>query len=78
MKVGRVIVTTMTTGMLAASGYVANAEQTQEVIQCIRFNVALFPAIISAAGAVAMLFYSLDDKRQAEIVGKLRERGDIA
>lgn len=78
MKVGRVIVTTMTTGMLAASGYVANAEQTQEVIQCIRFNVALFPAIISAAGAAAMLFYSLDDKRQAEIVGKLRERGDIA
>ena len=77
------------TAMYAATGDVADYAQLKFGLRldglisstssfAMRFNVALFPAIISAAGAAAMLFYSLDDKRQAEIVGKLRERGDIA
>lgn len=77
MKMGRVIVTTMATALLASSGYVANQTQPPEVVKTIMFNVGLFPALITLLGAVVMWFYKLDDARQAEIVEELNKRGDI-
>lgn len=77
MKIGRVAVTTLATALLASSGYVANQVQSQEVIDTLMFNVGLFPALVTLAGAIMMWFYKLDDKRQAEIVSQLNARGDI-
>ncbi len=77
MKIGRVIVTAMATALLASAGYVANQEQTQEVINTIMFNVGLFPALITLVGAIIMWFYKLSDKRVEENVAALNKRGDI-
>ena len=74
MKMGRVVVTAMATGLLTRAGYVPGQVQTQEVVDTIMFNVGLFPALITLAGAVAMFFYKLDDKRQAAIVAELNAR----
>lgn len=77
MKIGRVIVTALATGLLASAGYVANQAQSAEVINTIMFNVGLFPALITLVGAIIMWFYKLDDKRQAAIISELNSRGDL-
>lgn len=61
--------------LLAASGYVPNAEvQSERAIAGIQQAMALVPAIAFAAAFVLMLFYPLTDARFAQLVEEIRGR----
>lgn len=61
--------------LLAAVGYVANAEQTASTLMGINVIVNLVPAIIIALGLMIVLFgYKLTDKKMEEVTQALIER----
>lgn len=60
--------------LLAATGYVANAQQTPETIRGINMIVNLLPAVILGISLIPMLFYKLDNKKMEEIQLALEER----
>lgn len=60
--------------LLAATGYVANAQQTPEAIRGINMIVNLLPAIILGISLIPMIFYKLDNKKMEEIQLALEER----
>lgn len=53
--------------LLAAVGYVPNAEQTEAARQGINAVVNLLPFVIGVVSLIPMLFYKLDAKRVSEI-----------
>lgn len=66
-KIGLAVGGALTTGVLAATGYVANSTQSPEVIASIRWLFNLFPAGFSLACLLALLFYKLTPTRFDEI-----------
>ncbi len=61
--------------LLAASGYVPNAEvQSESAIAGIQQAMALVPAVAFAAAFVLMLFYPLTDARFAQLVQEIKDR----
>ncbi len=63
--------------ILAAYGFKANVAQSQETVQGIILMMSLIPAVGSAAAAVLMYFYRLDDKMMFQIEKDLNERRGI-
>lgn len=63
--------------VMAAFGYVANAQQTPQAQAGINFTVNLLPAILFfIAAAIAFLFWKLKDSDADEIRKKLYQRGE--
>ena len=60
--------------LLAAFGYVPNAEQTEAARQGINIVVNIIPAVCGAIGLLPLLFYKLSNKRVEEIRKELDER----
>lgn len=74
VKLSTAIVGSVGVLLLAATGYVANAEQTAGAITGINAIVNLLPAIITAIAMIPMFFYKLDNKTMEKIQGELTER----
>lgn len=78
MKLGGAIAPTILLALLAATGYVANAEvQTAEALSSMNVMMNLVPALLCAISFVLYLFYKLDDKLHAQIIDDLKERGQL-
>lgn len=60
--------------MLAAMNYVANGQQTPQVLNAINWFITLIPAVISAINGVLYLMYPISTKRHKEIMGELIRR----
>lgn len=61
--------------LLAAVGYVANAEQTASTLTGINTVVNIMPAVIMAIGLLPVLFgYKLTDKKMAEVAQALKDK----
>ncbi|MCC8163776.1 MAG: glycoside-pentoside-hexuronide (GPH):cation symporter [Lachnospiraceae bacterium] len=60
--------------LLAASGYVANAQQTAEAMNGINLVVNIFPAVCVGISLIPMLFYKLSNEKMAQIAKDLAER----
>ena len=60
--------------LLAAFGYVANAQQTPETMQGINIVVNLVPAILYFLATLALLLWTMSDKEADEIREKLAGR----
>ncbi len=64
--------------VLTMTGYVANAEQSVETMQAFHFVVSMLPGIVMMIGAIPMFFYTLTEKRHAEILEELKRRREEA
>jgi glycoside/pentoside/hexuronide:cation symporter, GPH family len=60
--------------LLAAYGYVPNAEQTEHALLGIRLTASIYPAIGFAACAVCLSFYRIDKTVELEMSAELTER----
>lgn len=67
VKVATAIVGSAGVLLLAAVGYVPNAEQTEAARTGINFVVNIIPTIVAIISLVPLFFYKLDDKKVAEI-----------
>ncbi|WP_164470494.1 MFS transporter [Butyricicoccus pullicaecorum] len=75
-KVGNAIGGSIGVLLLAAFGYVANAEQTVEAMNGINIVVNLIPAILFILGAAACLLWDMSDKDADEIREKLKAKNN--
>lgn len=76
-KLGTAIGSSAGLVIMAAFGYVANAQQTPRAQFGINFTVNLIPAILFFASAlIALLFWKLKDDEADEIRKKLYQRGE--
>lgn len=75
-KVGNAIGGSIGVLLLAAFGYVANAEQTVEAMNGINIVVNLIPAILFILGAAACLLWDMSDKDTDEIREKLKAKNN--
>ncbi len=76
-KLGGAIGPSVLLALLAANGYVANAQtQTAATITTLNATMNLLPATLSLIVLVLFSFYKLDDKMHAKIVADLKERGE--
>lgn len=75
-KVGNAIGGSIGVLLLAAFGYVANAEQTVEAMNGINIVVNLIPAILFILGATACLLWDMSDKDADEIREKLKAKNN--
>lgn len=75
-KVGNAIGGSIGVLLLAAFGYVANAEQTAEAMNGINIVVNLIPAILFILGAAACLLWDMSDKDADEIREKLKVKNN--
>ena len=60
--------------VLAAMNYVANGQQTPQVLNAINWFITLIPAVISAINGVLYLMYPISTKRHKEIMEELIRR----
>lgn len=75
-KVGNAVGGSIGVLLLAAFGYVANAEQTVEAMNGINIVVNLIPAILFILGAAACLLWDMSDKDADEIREKLKAKNN--
>lgn len=75
-KVGNAIGGSIGVLLLAAFGYVANAEQTVEAMNGVNIVVNLIPAILFILGAAACLLWDMSDKDADEIREKLKAKNN--
>lgn len=73
-KCGQAIGGSIPAFIMGAAGYIANAEQTEEVIFSIRASIALLPAGAIAVSFLIMLFYPLTDVKFAQIMKEITAR----
>ncbi len=74
-KLGHALGGTIPAYILASTGYVANAEQTQSTIHGIIFSVTIVPAVIQIVSALLFLLrYRLDSKELEKAQHSLRRR----
>jgi sugar (glycoside-pentoside-hexuronide) transporter len=60
--------------IMAASGYVPNAEQTTESLKAIEFGIVWLPAICFALSTIPVLFYGRFERLEPEIHAELDRR----
>jgi GPH family glycoside/pentoside/hexuronide:cation symporter len=60
--------------LLAAYGYVPNAEQSARALDGIRLTMSLFPALGFALCVVCLLFYRIDKRAEIAMADELTER----
>ncbi len=73
-KIGNALGGSVGVLLLAAFGYVANAEQTPEALAGINTVVNLIPAILFFVGAAACLLWNMTDKDADDIREQLKKR----
>ena len=59
---------------LAAIGYVPNIEQSAKTLSGINQLMSIWPALIGLLSIIAILFYTLTEKKYSEIMVELQER----
>lgn len=62
--------------LLAATGYVAGAEQTPSALTGINVIVNLIPAALQLIGIIPLIWYKLDAKKMDEIAAGLKKRNE--
>lgn len=60
--------------VLSSFGFVANQDQTESAMIGIRLMFSVFPAVLAALSAMAILFYGLSSEKVAQIERELAER----
>ena len=75
-KIGNALGGSIGVLLLAAFGYVANAEQTASALKGINTVVNLIPAILFIVAALACLLWNMSDKDADNIRQKLRENNN--
>jgi GPH family glycoside/pentoside/hexuronide:cation symporter len=63
--------------ILSLFGFVANVQQSASSLEGIRFMFSVLPALLSAAGAAAIVFYGLNKSKVQEIEQHLAERNSL-
>jgi len=76
-KMGLTIGGTLAGWILALSGFVANAAQTDGALTGIRVLFALAPAAFALCNAIALSFYPLSDATMRDIERDLQARRDV-
>lgn len=74
VKLATAVTGVVTVSLLAAIGYVPNAEQTEAVKVGINALVNLFPAAVIAISGISVLFYDLTPKKMKQIYADLDAR----
>ncbi|SKB99239.1 glycoside/pentoside/hexuronide:cation symporter, GPH family [Lachnospiraceae bacterium] len=74
VKLATAVTGIVTVSLLAAIGYVPNAEQTEAVKTGINALVNLFPAVVIAISGISVLFYDLTPKKMEQIYADLDAR----
>ena len=73
-KAGGAAMPAIGAAVLAALNYVANAQQTPEVLEAINWFISLIPAILSTLNGFLYLFYPISTDKHREIMNELIER----
>jgi GPH family glycoside/pentoside/hexuronide:cation symporter/probable glucitol transport protein GutA len=74
LKIGIVLGPVIGLAIIGAAGYVANTQQTSEVISAINFATNAVPAIAYGLGFISMLIYNLSDREADEIRARLKAK----
>lgn len=76
VKLASAITGSLSIWLLAATGYVAGAQQSASAITGINVIVNLIPAILQLVGIIPLIWYKLDSKKMDEIAIALKERNE--
>ena len=76
IKLASAITGSLSIWLLAATGYVAGAQQSASAITGINVIVNLIPAILQLVGIIPLIWYKLDTKKMDEIAIALKERNE--
>ena len=76
IKLASAITGSLSIWLLAATGYVAGAQQSASAITGINMIVNLIPAILQLIGIIPLIWYKLDTKKMDEIAIALKERNE--
>ena len=69
---------TATSGaLLAALNYVANTQQTPQVLNAINLTISVIPCAICVVNAILYRFYPISQKKHKEIMDKLIRRRTV-
>ena len=74
IKLASAITGSLSIWLLAATGYVAGAQQSASAMTGINVIVNLIPALLQLVGIIPLIWYKLDSKKMDEIAGALKER----
>lgn len=79
-KLGQALANSIPAFALAAIGFVANTQLSEDTIGALREYFALLPLIGSAIGVTALFFYTIDEKKIAEnsrILEEMKEEKEL-
>ena len=74
IKLASAITGSLSIWLLAATGYVAGAQQSASAMTGINVIVNLIPALLQLVGIIPLIWYKLDSKKMDEIAVALKER----
>ena len=74
IKLASAITGSLSIWLLAATGYVAGAQQSASAMTGINVIVNLIPALLQLVGIIPLIWYKLDSKKMDEIAVTLKER----
>ena len=74
IKLASAITGSLSIWLLAATGYVAGAQQSASAMTGINVIVNLIPALLQLVGIIPLIWYKLDSKKMDEIAIALKER----
>ena len=74
VKLASAITGSVSIFLLAATGYVAGAQQSPSALTGINIIVNLVPAILQLVGLIPLIWYKLDAKKMDEIAASLQKR----
>ena len=77
MKCGGAVGPAAGGALLAALNYVANTQQTPQVLNAINLTISVIPCAICVVNAILYLFYPISQKKHKEIMGELIRRRTV-
>lgn len=77
MKCGGAVGTATSGALLAALNYVANTQQTPQVLNAINLTISVIPCAICVVNAILYHFYPISQKKHKEIMDKLIRRRTV-
>lgn len=60
--------------ILAANGYIANVDQTQQALASMRGLMSWIPALFAISAVVVLYFYPLNKRKEEEMALELEQR----
>ncbi|MGD8189541.1 MFS transporter [Brevibacillus ginsengisoli] len=73
-KVAMAIGSTVGAAILATTGYVADAQQSEQTLEGIRYMMTLLPAILTMLSFIAIMFYNLSEEKYNQMMVELKSR----